>query len=39
MIKLIATEKQEGTQLLLRFSDGAWGTCDFAPFIDATLIW
>ena len=35
MIKLIAIEKREGTQLLLRFSDGAWGTYDFAPFIDA----
>lgn len=35
MIKLIAVERKEGTQLLLRFSDGAWGIYDFAPFIDA----
>lgn len=35
MIKLIAVERKEGTQLLLRFSDGAWGTYDFAPFIKA----
>lgn len=35
MIKLIAIEKSEGTQLLLRFSDGAWGTYDFAPFVEA----
>lgn len=35
MIKLTAIEKREGTQLLLRFSDGALGTYDFAPFIEA----
>lgn len=35
MIKLIAVEPQQGTQLLLRFSDGAWGVFDFKPFIDA----
>lgn len=35
MIKLIAIEPRDGTQLLLRFSDGAWGTYDFAPFVDA----
>lgn len=35
MIKLIAIEKKEGAQLLLRFSDGAWGIYDFAPFIEA----
>lgn len=35
MIKLTAIEKKEGTQLLLRFSDGAWGIYDFAPFIEA----
>ncbi len=35
MIKLIAIEKKEGMQLLLRFSDGAWGTYDFAPFVEA----
>ncbi len=33
MIKLIAIEPKAGTQLLLRFSDGAWGVYDFAPFI------
>lgn len=35
MIKLIAVEPESGTQLLLRFSDGAWGLFDFAPFIAA----
>jgi len=35
MIKLIAIEPKDGYKLLLRFSDGAWGTYDFAPFIDA----
>lgn len=35
MIKLIAIERKEGTQLLLRFSDGAWGIYDFAHFIEA----
>ena len=35
MLKLIAVESQGGTKLLLRFSDGAWGIHDFAPFIKA----
>ncbi len=35
MIKLIAVEKKPGNTLLLRFSDGAWGELDLAPFIDA----
>ncbi len=35
MIKLIGIEKKEGTRLLLRFSDGAWGTYDFARFVEA----
>ncbi len=35
MIKLIAIESKERYRLLLRFSDGAWGICDFAPFVDA----
>lgn len=33
MIKLIAVESKAGTQLLLRFSDGAWGVYDFSPFV------
>lgn len=33
MIKLIAIEKRQDRQLTLRFSDGAWGVFDFAPFI------
>jgi len=35
MIKLIAIEPRDGYKLLLRFSDGSWGTYDFAPFVDA----
>ena len=35
MLKLIAVESQDGTKLLLRFSDGAWGIHNFAPFIKA----
>jgi len=35
MIKLVAVESKPGTQLLLRFSDGAWGVHDFARYIDA----
>jgi hypothetical protein len=35
MIKLTAIEAKEGYQLLLRFSDGAFGIFDFAPFIAA----
>lgn len=38
MIKLIAVEPKSGTQLLLRFSDGAWGLFDFAPFIAANTL-
>jgi len=34
MIKLVAIEKEEGRKILLRFSDGAWGIYDFAPFIE-----
>ena len=33
MIKLTAIKQEGETQLLLRFSDGAWGIYDFAPFI------
>lgn len=35
MIKLIAIEPRGGRELLLRFSDGAYGTFDFTPFIEA----
>ena len=35
MIKLVAIEPNSGTRLLLRFSDDAWGICDFAQFTDA----
>ncbi|MDE1959456.1 MAG: DUF2442 domain-containing protein [Xanthomonadaceae bacterium] len=35
MIKLIAVEPKGSYQLLLRFSDGASGVYDFAPFIEA----
>jgi hypothetical protein len=35
MIKLVAVEPKDHARLLLRFSDGAWGIYDFAPFIDA----
>lgn len=35
MIKLTAIERKDGTQILLRFSDGAWGIYDFAPFVEA----
>ncbi|MDZ4350711.1 MAG: DUF2442 domain-containing protein [Xanthomonadaceae bacterium] len=35
MIKLTAIERKQGTQLLLRFSDGAWGVYDFADFVEA----
>lgn len=35
MIKLVAIEPTSGNCLLLRFSDDAWGICDFAHFIDA----
>lgn len=35
MIKLIEVEPKGGYQLALRFSDGAAGVFDFAPFIDA----
>jgi len=35
MIKLTAIEPKDETRLLLRFSDGAWGVYDFAPFIEA----
>lgn len=35
MIKLIAVEPKGERRLLLRFSDGAWGVCDFTPFVDA----
>jgi hypothetical protein len=38
MIKLIAVEAKGEGRLLLRFSDGAWGVLDFAPFIDAGTI-
>jgi uncharacterized protein DUF2442 len=35
MIKLVGIESKQGTQLLLRFSDGAWGVYDFAVYVDA----
>lgn len=35
MIKLIAIEREGGTRLLLRFSDGAYGVFDLAPFVEA----
>ncbi len=35
MIKLISVEPKEGYELLLRFSDGASGTFDFTPFVNA----
>jgi hypothetical protein len=35
MINLVAVESKDGTRLLLRFSDGAWGIFDLSPFIDA----
>lgn len=35
MIKLVAVEPKGKTQLLLRFSDGAWGIYDFAAFVAA----
>ena len=35
MIKLIAVAPKGAAKLLLRFSDGAWGVYDFAPFVDA----
>lgn len=35
MIKLIEVEPKGGYQLALRFSDGAAGMFDFAPFVDA----
>ena len=38
MLKLIAVESQGGTKLLLRFSDGAWGIHNFAPFIKAATV-
>ena len=38
MIKLIEVESKGGYQLLLRFSDGAVGVFDFAPFIDVNTV-
>lgn len=35
MIKLIAIEPKQGYEILLRFSDGASGTFDFTPFVEA----
>lgn len=35
MIKLIAIEPKRGYEILLRFSDGASGTFDFTPFVEA----
>ena len=34
MIKLISIEPKEGHELLLRFSDGAFGVYDFAPMVE-----
>lgn len=36
MIKLVEVEPKGGYQLALRFSDGASGVFDFAPFVDAS---
>ena len=33
MIKLLSVEPKNGYELLLRFSDGAFGVYDFAPMI------
>jgi hypothetical protein len=33
MLKLIEVEPKGGNQLALRFSDGAAGVFDFAPFV------
>jgi hypothetical protein len=38
MIKLITIEPQADTSLLLRFSDGARGIRNFAPFIKAATV-
>ena len=38
MIKLITIEPRAETSLLLRFSDGACGIHDFAPFIKAATV-
>ena len=38
MIKLITIETRADTSLLLRFSDGAWGIHNFAPFIKAATV-
>ena len=35
MIKLIAIEPKQGYGMLLRFSNGACGTFDFTPFVEA----
>ena len=35
MFKLIAIEPKGDARLLLRFSDRAWGTHDFARYLDA----
>jgi len=35
MIKLVAAKPKSGTELLLRFSDGAWGIYDFGPYVQA----
>ena len=38
MLKLIAVESQGGTKLSLRFSDGAWGIHNLAPFIKVATV-
>jgi hypothetical protein len=35
MIKLVAVEPKGSASLLLRFSNGAWGTYDFSRYLDA----
>ena len=35
MIKLIAVQLKSDRELLLRFSDGSWGTFDAGSYIDA----
>lgn len=35
MIKLVSIERKDGYELTLSFSDGATGTFDFTPFVEA----
>jgi len=38
MINLVSAESRGEAQLMLRFSDGAWGIYDFSPFIEANTV-